>query len=38
MYRVYKAVMSVLAPIRGMVKLDHENEECEALSSIPSTR
>jgi hypothetical protein len=33
MYRVYKAVMSVLVPIRRMVKLDHENEEVMIISS-----
>jgi hypothetical protein len=32
-YRVYKAVISVLAPIRRMVKLDHENEEVIIISS-----
>jgi hypothetical protein len=30
---MYKAVMSVLAPIRRMVKLDHENEEVMIISS-----
>jgi hypothetical protein len=33
MYRVYKAVMSVLVPVRRMVKLDHENEEVKIISS-----
>jgi hypothetical protein len=32
-YRVYKAVISVLVPIRRMVKLDHENEEMMIISS-----
>jgi hypothetical protein len=34
MYRVYKAVISVLVPIRRMVKLDHENEEVIIISSL----
>jgi hypothetical protein len=34
MYRVYKAVMSVLTPIRRMVKLEHENEEVMIISSL----
>jgi hypothetical protein len=33
MYRVYKAVMSLLAPISRMVKFDHENEEEMIISS-----
>jgi hypothetical protein len=33
MYRVYKAVMSVLALIRRMVKLERENEEVMIISS-----
>jgi hypothetical protein len=33
-YRVYKAVISVLVPIRRMVKLDHENEEVMIISSL----
>jgi hypothetical protein len=34
MYRVYKAVIGVLVPIRRMVKLDHENEQVMIISFL----
>lgn len=32
-YKVYRAVIRVLIPMRRMVKLDHENEEVIIISS-----